>query len=211
LEFKEVKPKIKLSKNIEKECLVSIAIHGTAQTKYWNNPTGWQELVDYIKSKGYRVALISKEEDGYMGNKHPKGVEYLFNNDIETVIDTLQKSVLFIGISSGLSWLSWAVGTNTCLISGFTDPKTEFEDCVRISPEEHICQGCFKVKDNAYKIDNTPLMWAIANAKNPIMMAKAMKLGVEAGRLAFLAGRMAKKNFASPSSPTEGKIASINK
>jgi autotransporter strand-loop-strand O-heptosyltransferase len=146
LEFKELKPDIKLSKNIEKECLVSIAIHGTAQTKYWNNPTGWQELVDYIKSKGYRICLLSKEEDGYMGNKHPKGVEYLFNNDIETVISTLQKSVLFIGISSGLSWLSWAVGTKTCLISGFTDSITEFEDCIRISPEEGICQGCFNVE-----------------------------------------------------------------
>jgi autotransporter strand-loop-strand O-heptosyltransferase len=143
LEFKELKPNIKLSKNIEKEKLVSIAIHGTAQTKYWNNPTGWQELVDYLKSKGYGVCLLSKEEDGYMGNKHPKGVEYLFNNDIDTVINTLQKSVLFIGISSGLSWLSWAVGTKTCLISGFTDPETEFEDCVRISPEEGICHGCF--------------------------------------------------------------------
>jgi autotransporter strand-loop-strand O-heptosyltransferase len=146
LEFKEVKPKLKLNKDIKKEKLVSIAIHGTAQTKYWNNPTGWQELVDYLKSKGYRVSLISKEEDGYMGNKHPKGVEYLSNNDIETVIQTLQKSEMFIGISSGLSWLSWAVGTNTCLISGFTDPKTEFEDCVRVSPEEGICQGCFNIE-----------------------------------------------------------------
>ncbi len=51
---------------------------------------------------------------------------------------------------------------------------------------------------------------AIAKAKNPIMMAKAMKLAIESGRLAFLAGRMAKKNFASSSSPVEGKIASHN-
>lgn len=143
LEFKEIKPSIKLNKNVEKEKIVSIAIHGTAQTKYWNNPDGWQDVVNYLKSKGYRVTLISKEEDGYMGNKHPKGVEYLFNNDIETVINTLQKSTMFIGISSGLSWLSWAVGTKTCLISGFTEPKTEFEDCIRISPQPNICQGCF--------------------------------------------------------------------
>jgi thiazole synthase len=47
---------------------------------------------------------------------------------------------------------------------------------------------------------------AIAKAKNPILMARAMKLAVEAGRLAFLAGRMEKKNFASPSSPINGKI-----
>ncbi len=143
LDFKEVKPNIKLNKNVEKEKIVSIAIHGTAQTKYWNNPDGWQDVVNYLKSKGYRVSLISKEEDGYMGNKHPKGIEYLLDNNIETVIKTLQRSTLFIGISSGLSWLSWAVGTKTCLISGFTEPKTEFEDCIRISPQPNICQGCF--------------------------------------------------------------------
>jgi autotransporter strand-loop-strand O-heptosyltransferase len=90
-----------------------------------------------------------------MGNKHPKGVEYLFNNDIETVIQTLQRSILFIGISSGLSWLSWAVGTKTCLISGFTEPKTEFEDCIRISPQPGICQGCF----NTDKLDAGDWNW----------------------------------------------------
>jgi len=51
---------------------VCIAIHGTAQSKYWNNKDGWQEVVDYLKSKGYEVLLISKEHDGYMTNKHPK-------------------------------------------------------------------------------------------------------------------------------------------
>jgi thiazole synthase len=44
----------------------------------------------------------------------------------------------------------------------------------------------------------------IAKAKNPILMAKAMKLAVEAGRLAFLAGRMPKSNVAHPSSPRFG-------
>jgi len=47
---------------------------------------------------------------------------------------------------------------------------------------------------------------AIANAKKPIVMAKAFKEAVISGRNAYLAGRMPKKNFASPSSPTEGLI-----
>ncbi|MDP2433194.1 MAG: thiazole synthase [Pseudomonadota bacterium] len=48
---------------------------------------------------------------------------------------------------------------------------------------------------------------AIAGAKNPILMASAMKKAVEAGREAYLAGRMAKKVYqASPSSPTAGII-----
>jgi len=54
--------------------------------------------------------------------------------------------------------------------------------------------------------DGVLMNTAIAKAQNPIKMARAMKLAVEAGRLAFLSGRMPKKNFASPSSPTEGKI-----
>lgn len=47
---------------------------------------------------------------------------------------------------------------------------------------------------------------AIAGAKDPILMAEAMKLGVEAGRKAFLAGRMPKKLYATASSPLEGMI-----
>jgi len=47
---------------------------------------------------------------------------------------------------------------------------------------------------------------AIAHAKDPIAMARAMKLGVEAGRLAYLAGRMPRKSYADPSSPVAGLI-----
>ena len=50
---------------------------------------------------------------------------------------------------------------------------------------------------------------AIAGAQNPVLMASAMKKGVEAGREAYLAGRMPKKLYsASPSSPTAGIISS---
>ena len=48
---------------------------------------------------------------------------------------------------------------------------------------------------------------AIAQAREPVRMARAMKLAVEAGREAFLAGRMPRKLYAaSPSSPTSGLI-----
>jgi thiazole synthase len=45
---------------------------------------------------------------------------------------------------------------------------------------------------------------AVALAKDPAKMAEAIKLGVEAGRMAYLAGRIPKRGEASPSSPTEG-------
>jgi len=52
--------------------------------------------------------------------------------------------------------------------------------------------------------DGVLLNTAIAGARNPILMAEAMRLGVEAGRRAFLAGRMPRKLYANASSPSEG-------
>jgi thiazole synthase len=52
--------------------------------------------------------------------------------------------------------------------------------------------------------DGVLMNTAIAGAKNPILMAEAMRLAVGAGRKAFLAGRIAKKLYATASSPLEG-------
>jgi thiazole synthase len=54
--------------------------------------------------------------------------------------------------------------------------------------------------------DGVLMNTAIAEAKNPILMAEAMKKAVEAGRLAYLAGRMPRKLYADPSSPVAGLI-----
>lgn len=156
LEYKEITPNIKKSQHIEKENIVSIAIHGTAQAKYWNNQTGWQELVDYLNSIGYKVILLSKENNGYMGNWHPSGIEKLEEGPLEKVIETLQRSKMFIGIGSGLSWLSWATGTKTCIISGFSYEYSETKtNTIRISAPENSCKGCF----NTHRLDAGDWNW----------------------------------------------------
>jgi thiazole synthase len=55
--------------------------------------------------------------------------------------------------------------------------------------------------------DGVLLNTAVALAQDPVAMARAMKLSVEAGRLAFLAGRIPRKAYASASSPLDGTIA----
>jgi thiazole synthase len=55
-------------------------------------------------------------------------------------------------------------------------------------------------------VDGILMNTALAEAENPIAMASAMRLAVEAGRLAFLAGRMPPREIAMPSSPTRGMI-----
>ncbi|WP_273435573.1 sulfur carrier protein ThiS [Sandarakinorhabdus limnophila] len=54
--------------------------------------------------------------------------------------------------------------------------------------------------------DGVLMNTAIAEAKDPILMARAMKLAVESGRLAYRAGRMGKRRYADPSSPLAGLI-----
>lgn len=55
-------------------------------------------------------------------------------------------------------------------------------------------------------VDGVLMNTAIAGAKDPVLMAEAMKQAVEAGHKAFLAGRIPKKLYANASSPMEGKI-----
>lgn len=56
--------------------------------------------------------------------------------------------------------------------------------------------------------DGVLMNTAIAEAKNPVLMASAMKKGIEAGREAYLAGRMPRRAYASASSPLDGTFFS---
>jgi autotransporter strand-loop-strand O-heptosyltransferase len=155
MDYTEIRPKIKSNPSTVKKKQIAIGIHGTAQSKYWNNPNGWQDVVDWLKGKGYEVKLISREGDGYMGNKHPMGISKLPAGSIEGVIDELKSSEMFIGIGSGLSWLSWGLGVKTVLISGFSYDWAEMRDCIRISPPKGKCEGCF----NRLRLDAGDWNW----------------------------------------------------
>ncbi len=54
--------------------------------------------------------------------------------------------------------------------------------------------------------DGVLMNTAIAGARDPVLMAAAMKSAVEAGRAAFLAGRIPRKRYGSSSSPIDGTI-----
>lgn len=142
LDYIELKPKLPILAT-EKKKMVSIGVHGTAQCKYWNNPTGWQEVTDFLIEKGYEVRLLSKEGYSYMGNNAPKGVTKYDTPKIEDALKVIQESEFFIGISSGLAWLAWGAGTETILISGFTRREIEPLNGVRRVINESVCHGCW--------------------------------------------------------------------
>jgi autotransporter strand-loop-strand O-heptosyltransferase len=152
LEYKEIKPLVSfknVGSTIEEDYVV-IAPHGSAHAKYWNYPGGWQIIIDYLNSKGYKVAIITKEpldngwHDSKLGGTLTGVIDKTGDYSLKDRANDIMNSKAFIGIGSGLSWLSWTLNTKTILISGFSEDYSEMESCERISPTSpDICKGCY--------------------------------------------------------------------
>lgn len=154
LEYTEIRPKLKLP-NVPKKKKVGIGFHSTAQSKYWNNPDGWQKVVDYLNGLGYECMIYSKEGDGYMNNHYPKGVTIYEGGNLQEVINDLVTCEFFIGLGSGLSWLAWACELPLVLISGFSEKWAETTlDTYRVINED-VCHGCF----NSERLDAGDWNW----------------------------------------------------
>lgn len=148
----EVKPKINVKNkkpNIEGKYVV-IAPHASAHAKYWNKEGGWQAVVDYLNSIGYKVVMLTQEKlgdlwhDSKLGGTLTNVIDKTGDIDIQDRFTDILNADLFIGVGSGLSWVSWALGTKTILISGFSYPYTEFNDCIRLfNDNPSVCGGCF--------------------------------------------------------------------
>jgi hypothetical protein len=164
-ELGEIKAKIFIKKSSKRfrEPYICIAPHSTAQSKYWNNKTGWQEIVDHVKKEfKFNTLCISKEGNGFMGNNLPKGIIDLTGDiDIQERITDIVNCEFFVGISTGLTWLAWALGKKVVLISGCTSEYNEMSDSIRIFPKENVCTGCFN--DVRFEFDKGLWDWCPVN------------------------------------------------
>ena len=163
LDFKEKKAKLTVYKDFKlpsKKPYVTIAPFATARAKMWNykGNDGWQELVDYLKNKGYDVVNCSMEEDGERYFKIPKGViSKPKDTSIEERVFDIKHSEFFIGGSSGLYWVAHSLGIWSILITGHTH---EFFDgkskTIRVSLEkdEDVCTGCWHNEEIDWNFDN---------------------------------------------------------
>jgi len=126
------------SKHQQDRPYICIATQSTAQAKYWNNPTGWQDLIDHYTAKGYDVYHVSKE-----GNNDLKGF-IQGPEDMGETFALINGAEVFYGISSGLSWLAWCTETPVVMISGFTPEECEFMDdkTLRIINKD-VCNSCW--------------------------------------------------------------------
>jgi len=133
------------------EKYICIAPSSTAGCKIWNNPTGWTEVSKYLRDKGYKVVNISKD-----GEKI-EGVDIIEDDSMENTKNFIHHSEFMIGLSSGLSWLSWSLGKHVVMISNFTTPDHEFTiNCTRIT-NPLVCNGCWN--SPSFKFDKGDWYW----------------------------------------------------
>ncbi|MBS1040689.1 autotransporter strand-loop-strand O-heptosyltransferase [Gluconobacter cerinus] len=139
---------------------VVIATQASTQCKYWNNPAGWQEVIGFLKSAGYRVICIDQKTfhgTGYVYNHIPHGAEdETGSRPLSERARWLKHASFFIGLSSGLAWLAHASGTPVVMISGFTHPNNEFFTPYRII-NWHTCNSCWN--DPRHQFDHKDFFW----------------------------------------------------
>jgi autotransporter strand-loop-strand O-heptosyltransferase len=139
LDFQEIKPVMKYDAGENKYGkYVTIATNSTAGCKFWTRE-GWQEVINYLSHKGYRVINVSKEDNPF------DNCEKIDDVSMENTISVIHHSKFFIGLSSGLSWLAWALEKPVVMISNFTAEDHEF-DCIRVT-NKSVCHGCWNKKE----------------------------------------------------------------
>lgn len=160
-ELAETPPRVDLSapRRIPQPYAV-IATQASSQCKCWNNPSGWRETVKHLKEKGLRVLCIDKFAEygtGVVFNRIPWGCED-FTGDLplQERIDLIKDAEVFVGLSSGLSWLAWCCKVPVVLISGFTDPVNEFRTPYRVQ-NPRVCHGCWN--DQRCEFDHSDFLW----------------------------------------------------
>jgi autotransporter strand-loop-strand O-heptosyltransferase len=166
----EVPPRLALADDTRPiaEPYVCIATQSTTQSKYWNNPGGWREIIAFLKQAGYRVICIDQKPThgtGLIWNHIPNGAEdETGDKSLQERARWLKHSDFFVGLSSGLSWLAWASGTPVVLISGFTHPTNEFETPYRVI-NYHACNSCWN--DVRLRFDHKDFLWCPRHKDTP--------------------------------------------
>jgi len=142
LEFQELKPRLAFTPgNNLYGRYVTIATNSTAGCKFWTKE-GWQQVINFLHERGYKVINISKEKNPF------DNCEQIEDVSMENTMNVIHHSHLFIGLSSGLSWLAWAMNKKVVMISNFTDSDHEFS-CIRITKTD-VCHGCWNKAENRF-------------------------------------------------------------
>jgi autotransporter strand-loop-strand O-heptosyltransferase len=139
LEFKELNYGINFTpkpKSTKTDYIV-IAPESTTGCKEWPYDS-WVVLSKMLRELGYTVVTLTNRSYNIKGNLNING------KTLNESIDILYNAKFLIGLSSGLSWINWALGKQTVMISGFSQKDHEFQsNNIRIQ-NEYACNSCWQ-------------------------------------------------------------------
>ena len=140
---------------------VCISIQASAVRKGWFYPNGWDIVVNYLKSLGYRVFCIDrdaecKDDKLDLVNRKPDGAEdFTGNFSLLERANMIYYADFFIGLSSGLAWIANTVNCPVVMICGFSQNWSEFYTPYRVA-NRLVCNGCFNDIRYNYIVDTCP-------------------------------------------------------
>ena len=135
---------------------VCISVISTAELKHWDY---WNDVINYLNSNGYVVVEVSKEE-----TKIENALK-LEDNSMSNTMNYIHHSEFVIGLSSGISWLAWALKKKVIMIANFTEKSHEFqEDCIRIT-NDLVCNSCWN--NPKYKFNKGDWWWCPEHEDTP--------------------------------------------
>jgi len=115
--------------------------------KFWHYKNGWKEIVKYFKKQGLKVVHIGKTPYKLKDTMRMTG-----NLEWNKLMNIIQHAQLFIGLSSGLSWLAWALGQKVVTINGISEDWAQFTH-TKITNKK-VCNGCWNDTSFVYENNN---------------------------------------------------------
>jgi autotransporter strand-loop-strand O-heptosyltransferase len=148
----EIKPKISFNPQpifMDKMGIngyVCIATQTTVQGKYWNNTTGWKNIIDFLNIKGYSVICVDQHRNyGNLVyyNSIPNNCIDFTGLPLKDLVNIIYNCSFFVGLDSGLSWLAWALDKKVIQILGLTGKRIAFKNPYSILNKD-VCNSCFE-------------------------------------------------------------------
>jgi autotransporter strand-loop-strand O-heptosyltransferase len=110
----------------------------------------WVSLSKMLIELGYKVVTITKNKFSINDTIN------IWGESLQTIMNYMSHSDIFIGLGSGLSWLNWSLGKHTYMINGFTKDGHEFtSNITRIT--NNVCISCWN--DEVFVFDKNDWDW----------------------------------------------------
>jgi len=159
-EIEEIKPALKFKpKNIKlKRPTVSMASLSTMQQRFWTLQGGWNKVITYLKQR--KIDVISLDQHTQFGKDIPLGdipaltpIPSASKNKtglpLRTVASYIDKSLFFMGLSSGLSWLAWALNKPVVMVVGPISERFHFKNPYFVQNKK-VCHACWNTHTMTY-------------------------------------------------------------